>query len=129
MPPIEVQNLKQRAVLWMSSGVDNYGKFTVTTPVEIDCRWEEKRHQSMAPDNTVIAADSTVYVDRVVRQGSIMWKGTLKEWTKLLTTPAATNPRWLKEVSSYNEIPDIKGRKVQRTVTLTHYNEQLPTIV
>ena len=126
MPPIEIQNLNQKAVLWMSSGVDNYGKFVVTNPVEIACRWEEKRHQSMASDNTVIAADSTVYVDRLIKQGSILWKGTLKEWVNLLTTTA---PRWLKEVTAYNEIPDIKGRKVQRTVTLAHYNEQLPTIV
>jgi len=126
MPPIETQNLNQKAVLWMSSGKDDYGKFTVISPVEISCRWEEKRRQSMASDNTVIAIDSTVYVDRVIKQGSILWKGTMKEWTKLLTT---TDSRWLKEVTSYNEIPDIKGRKIQRTVTLAQYNQQLPTVV
>lgn len=83
-------------------------------------RWEEKRTQSTDPKNTVITIDATVFVDIEIPIGSIMWRGALAGW------PDAVDPD-LKEVSFYNEIPDIKGREVTRTVTLVRYNGQLPT--
>jgi hypothetical protein len=121
MPAIEVQNLNQKAVLWAASSYDNFGCYQVTSPVEIDCRWEESRKQSASPENTVIAIVATAFVDREIAAGSILWKGSLSD--------LPTSPTGLKEVVDYEEVPDLKGRNVQRTVTLARYNEQLPTVV
>jgi hypothetical protein len=120
MSKIETQDRYQKAVLWQSSGYDDYGKYLRLAPIELSVRWEEGRRQSSSPEDTVIAIDATVFVDREIPIGSIMWKGKQKD------LPAS--PTGLKEVVSYKEVPDIKGRVSQRSVSLARYNEQLPDL-
>jgi hypothetical protein len=106
-------------MMWSVTGKDRYGKYVVSsTPEEIAVRWEESVQQSQNATDNVVSKPCTVYVDRAVLIGSILRLGTLEN----LPTPLTD----LREVTSYKEVPDLKGRNVQRTVTVTRYNEQLP---
>jgi len=121
MPPIESQNLNQHAVLWVRGDYDTYGRYTVSSPIEINVRWEEGQTQSSGAQDTVIAVSVTLFVDRVITPGSLVWKGKLKD------LPAS--PTNIKEVENYDEVPDLKGRRFRRRVTCKRYEEQLPTVV
>ena len=120
MPPIEVQGRTQKAVLWERSDYDDYGKYTVKTPVELVVRWEDGQRQSSGAQDSVIAITGKVYVDRLIPIGSIFWKGALKD------IPAS--PTNLKEVIDLQEVPDLKGRNTQRIAIVETYNNQLPTV-
>ena len=121
MPAPEVLNLTDHAVLWAASDVDYYGMDKVSSPVEIRVRWEGSASVSGDPQDTVQATPTTVYVDRAVTVGSLMWHGELRD----LPDP----PTGLFLVVGYDVTPDLKGRNMQRTVTLARYSDLLPEVV
>ena len=121
MPAPEVLNLTDHAVLWAASDVDYYGMGKVSSPSEIRVRWEGSAEISGDPQDTVQATPVAVYVDRAVTVGSILWHGRLQD------LPAV--PTGLFLVTGYSTMPDLKGRNLQRTVTLARYNDTLPEVV
>jgi hypothetical protein len=122
MPAPELNGRHQKAVLWEKVGLDNYGNPTLdASPVEIVVRWEEGRSESIDDNGNPIGVDAQVIVAQEIPVGSIMWRGALAN----LPNP----PTGLKQVISYNETPDIKGRVTFRKVSLVRYSETLPTTV
>lgn len=113
---------KQDAVLWAYAGVDNHGDIKVSsTPVALKVRSEKLTRQVNDPVSEIQATDFTLVVDREIAKGSIIWFG------KLSDVPDDTNNLTdLKQVVEYDEIPDIKGRKFRREVTLIKYGDRLP---
>lgn len=122
MPSIESQNRFQDTTLWTPSGVDRNGELTVNSPVNIKTRWDASLTASINETGTPTASNGTVVVDIDVEEGSIMRLGLIAD----LPNPVTTG---LYEVVSFNKVPDIKGRKFHRTVTLKRYKGQLPTVV
>ena len=120
MPPPEVQNLNQRAALWVASTLDRHGRFTLLSVVEIAVRWEGGEQEGGRPQSTSAPEDVTAFVDRVITIGSIMRYGTV--------AALPTSPDKLFKVTGYTGMPDIKGRIYQRSVTLTKYGDTLPTV-
>jgi hypothetical protein len=120
MPLMERLSLTDRAVLFAADTLDGYGRFTVTTGVEISVRWEDARQESGDPQNMVESIPATVFVDQVVTVGSLLWHG------RLVDLPAS--PTNLYKVVGYNGTPDIKGRITSHVVTLTRYNNTLPEV-
>ncbi|MHC4686853.1 MAG: hypothetical protein ACYTEW_21465 [Planctomycetota bacterium] len=120
MPTPESSDRKQKAVLWAATGFSDYGRHKVSDPVEIKVRWEERRREFTDANGNTIAVDASVVVDREVAVGSIMWLGKKAD--------LATPPVNLKEVVGYGAIPDVKGRKIRRTVLLTRYSNELPAL-
>jgi hypothetical protein len=120
MPLMERLSLTDRAVLFAADALDGYGRFTVTTGVEINVRWEDVRQESSDPQNTVESVPATAFVDRVITVGSVLWHG------RLVDLPAS--PTNLYKVVGYNGTPDIKGRITSHTVTLIRYNNTLPEV-
>lgn len=116
----EVADRKQKAVLWAATGHDNFGRVTIAAKTEIRVRWVEKQQEGLNDKGEKIAIDATVVVNREIAVGSIMWKGALDD--------VADPPVGLKQVIAYNETPDIKNRKVRRTVLLMRYSDQLPAV-
>jgi hypothetical protein len=122
VPALEIVNLKQRAVLWATSGKSRYGEPTVASPVEIRVRWEEGLSESIDDSATPIAVNATVDVDRDVAAGSILRLGKLAD----LPSPVTDG---LMEVISFDKTPDIKSRVFQRSVTVRRWRSSLPTVV
>ena len=120
MPAIEIRGLNDYAVLWAASTVDQYGRFKVSSPVEIQVRWEDATQESGGAEDTVEAWPVTVYLNQAVTVGSIMWHGRMRDLPDV--------PTDLHKVSGINTVSDIKGRKYQRTATLTRYTDTLPTV-
>jgi hypothetical protein len=117
MPNLETDCLEQDAVLFAKAGYDKYGEPTITstTGTAIKCRWEVSQSEAVDPFGNTIAIDSTVYVDREIAIGSLLWKGAIAS--------IADPPVDLKEVVTYEEIPDIKNRYVRRLVGVVKYSD------
>ncbi len=122
MPSLEVSGLKQDAVLWTAAGLDDEAVVTINAAVEIKIRTEKRRKESAAAQADPVATVQMVWVDREIAIKSIIWIGTLEAWNALSTKAD------LKQVIIYEEIPDIKGRDLERTVTLQKFGDSLPAL-
>lgn len=113
---------KQDAVLWAYAGRDNHGDVKISaTAVALKVRSEKVTREVLDSNGTIQATDLTLVVDRSIAEGSIIWFG------KLADVPDDTNDLTdLKQVVTYSELPDIKGRKFRREVTLIKYGDRLP---
>jgi hypothetical protein len=121
MPGIEVSGLDQKAALWVSRNIsDDHGEPTVSAGVEINVRWEKKTYEAITSDATPVAITGVIHVDRVIPEDSIMRLGTLAS--------VPSPPDYLVQVVSYDEVPDVKGREYQRTVTVRKWKDDLPAI-
>lgn len=113
MPPMETINLYEKAVLWEPIGLNQFAGPTVgssASGVEICVRWEEKLNEDVGPESTPVSTPDVVFVDRVIAIGSQIRLGAKADLPSTLDK--------LREVIDYSEIPDIKGRCRQRTITL-----------
>lgn len=119
MPDPETTYLTQKAVLWSANGYDNDGEPKVNAGEEIDVRWEWDEKDTNDPNARKVNRVATVRVDREIEVGSWMWLGELDKY-------AATKEKY--EVLAYKEVPDVKGRKFSRVVTLGRASAELPTL-
>lgn len=124
MPAQETTHRFQKAVLWtaVTTGVksSDYGEHKVNAKIQILVRWEERRREAIDPNGNTIAVDIVAVVNQDIPVGSIMWLGDIDD--------VAIPPVDLKEVVTFNKIPDIKGRNYRRTVGLIRYSNELPTL-
>lgn len=101
-------DLPHKATLRAVGAVDAYGKQTVQAAIEIDSRWELGVKTSSDALNAKEQIVGTIYVDRPIGVGSILWKGEKD------SEPA--DPTGLVRVIEYREVPDIKGLDVVMSV-------------
>lgn len=120
MPTPEDSHRNQKAVLWEVSGVDDYGRRTVSAAEEVMVRWESSTPQPSNPRSNAVHADAIAVVGQAIAVDSIMWLGALDD--------VADPPVDLMVVVDYSEVPDVKGRKIRRVVQLRRYSDSLPTI-
>ena len=126
MPPLERQNLHDRAILWTKTGDDYQGEPIISDPVEIACRWEDRKSQSMNAENTLIGLDATVHVRQDVAVDSLMMKGTLSDITG--TGFDDPNPE-IMQVKTVQKMTDLKGRVTKRQLGLQRFRGKLPDSV
>lgn len=124
MPSQEYSHQYDDAILWVFAGRDAYNEPTVSSPVEVRLRWDDKSSEVIAPDGTVVKADATVITSRDVPIGSILWKGTLEDIPGTSFTPTSG----LMYSVSQDYKKDVKARATARTVGLMRFNNQLPAI-
>lgn len=120
MPPLEVDDLCQNAVLWERTGYNDYGHPLLADPVDVRVRWEFKRKEAVSRQGSPIAIEAVVVVNRTIPVDSLMWLGTVAQWA------AAGSTGELMLVESYEEIPDEKARIIRRTLGLVGYKGELP---
>lgn len=122
MPSHTIRNRKQDAVLFTKSGYDAFGKPTVSdTPTKLKVRWEDRNEEVTDPQGNTIGTEATVVVDRAITIGSVLWKGSYDDLPDDLSTLTD-----LKEVVTYSETPDVKGRNFRRVVRVVRYKNALP---
>ena len=97
---------KQTAVWWSSTGVDGYGRPTWTTPVEVDCRWEDVVQEFVNKDGEERFSRSIVYVDRDMKVGDVLMLGELDSGVDE-DDPKANDGAW--EVSRFAKLPNLKA--------------------
>lgn len=121
MPDIERRGRHQKAVYWAYASRDRHGRSQVSSAVEVTVRWESVVREIAGEDGTPVGIDVTVWTDRTMAAGSILWLGAYAD------LPAS--PTNLQQVVTTEEVPDIKGRIIQYAVLLKNYGDALPTVV
>lgn len=118
---IESMSRRQNATLW-AAGTESTstGRKKVLASVAIKVRWEDEEHDVLGAGGETIKAHTLVVVDRDIAIGSLMWLGKRANWT------AAVGD--LKEVVSFSKVPNIKGTRFRRVVSLIRYSNALPPI-
>jgi hypothetical protein len=120
MPSITRTTLNKKAVLYARGAFDKFGEQSVDEGIQIKARWELGSSWVIDNFSSTEEADGVVWVDRVVTKGSLLYKGGLAD----LPSPVTD----LYEVVDYTEIPDTKGRDVERVVLIRRFRDALPTV-
>jgi hypothetical protein len=107
--------LKQTAVYWEKTGVDDYGQPTWAAPIEIRCRWEDRTEEFVSPEGTREASMAVVYVGQDVVVGGVLMLGLLGSSVDE-NDPKANLGAW--EIRSFSKLPDLKAKQFLRTVML-----------
>lgn len=98
---------KQKAVLWTKGPPDEFGSISFAAPVQIKCRWEDKRGQVLNKQDEKAPSMATVYVDRPVQIGDKLKKGALDTNTPL--DPREDRDAF--EIQGWAETPNLKAKE------------------
>ncbi len=114
-----------RAVLWEIAGYGEDGMPIVIQPVELRVQWEDVTKEILSPRGDPVSVQAEVALGRDVKIDSIVWHGTLAEYSSL----GASDARPLMQVAAFNKVRQIKNRIIRRTIQLKGYNStELPPI-
>jgi len=85
----------QTAVYWANPTNDGFGHFTFDTPVEIDCRWQNRTQILSNSDGAAIISRAEVVVTQDLDEDGLLYLGSLTD----LTTTQKANPRTVDTVA------------------------------
>lgn len=71
--------LRQTAIYWALSQVNEYGDLTHAAPVEIKCRWDTMRSTKFDDEGNPVTYDSQVFVDRDIDVNGYLMLGELTD--------------------------------------------------
>lgn len=126
MPPLEIMDLYDRAVLLEFRRQDDDGQPVVCGAEEISCRWEKKSGEIIDPKGRITQIDAVAVVDREIPVNSILWEGEIVDW---LGTGSSGGPEpEMMRVVGIGEIPDLKGRSMRRVLNLQRFRGTKPTV-
>lgn len=131
MPPLEMGDRRQWALLWTFAGWGDDGEAKRSALyIQLQVRWENRKSQSRDPKGNVISLDASVHADRAIAIGGVMWEGTVDQ---LVASIAGTGTGSdlvptsdLFEVVSDNSMKDIKGRVSKYVYGLRRLKDSLP---
>jgi len=102
---------RQRCVVWLFTGFDDFGKPCLGEPREIACRWDSMPQQFIGPDGTQWRSTATVYPEILVPNGSVMWEGKLKDLDVIYADGSKRNPE-AAEVRQSIKHPNLKNTEI-----------------
>jgi hypothetical protein len=120
VPPVETADLVFTITLWPAAGTDVYAEVIRGEPVEIMASWELRRRDTQSAKTGAVALDGLAFVGRRIAIGSLVYLGDYDAW---LGTGSGADDNDLMTVVSYDEVPDLKGRQITRTVGLRRYRD------
>jgi hypothetical protein len=106
---------KQYAVYWPPLGPNQSGMQTYGEPVEIRCRWEDDDFAFVDSKGTTVASTTSVFPDRILEVGGILWKG------RLLDVPSQSDPLSNEnsdEIIKFGELPNLRAKEFLWKATL-----------
>ena len=109
----------QTAVFWRYLGSDGYGGHRYDMPIEIDCRWDQKKEETFTDEGQEVVSKGEVMVDRHVPEGSHLMLGELSDIDPFVDKSDPNNVDNTHRVISFARIPDIgniSSYKVVRVV-------------
>ena len=86
---------KQKCVYWGNPVSDNNGGYTFNTPIEIDCRWDDKQELKTGFWGNRFTSQSSVLVNIDLDRRSFLYNGTLAQLQAEATANGydVSNPR------------------------------------
>lgn len=108
---------KQTAVLWtQSDSEDHYSEKSFSTPVEIECRWEDVHEEYVDFSGERSVSNAIVYVDRVVLIGAFLKKGSLSDLSDPNADPDSIEDAY--RVAKFEQLPNLKNTETLYTAIL-----------
>jgi len=111
---------KQSAVYWPLAGsdsgsldYDDFGLPVVTTPEEIDCRWEARSEEYLDSNGTTRLSNAVVYVEKDVDVGGILMLGIEDDITDPVNIKENEGAY---EIKRFDKLPTFKATEFLRTV-------------
>lgn len=136
MPPIEMMDMLQTAVVWQAlARANRKGETQVGEPEEIPVRWTWGRSQTIDARGNHINIDANAVVDQSIPLGSLIALGKLEDWLDVGTAPISSlsTLNELMVVVTYREVTDIKHRPeqghIRRRLGLRRYKDVLTNVV
>lgn len=105
---------RQTAVWWKRLTPDRYGKFAYSTPVEIDCRWEDVAQEFVNDKGEMQVSRALVYVDRVMAPGDRLLLGAVESDTP--DDPLLASRSF--EIRRFDQLPTLKATETLLTAYL-----------
>jgi hypothetical protein len=104
-------------IYWAPTGVDNQGRptYTGTSPIEIQCRWEDTNEQMIDKTGRQRTSRSIVYVDRDIDVNGALTHSSL-EAIQFVTDPFKNPQTW--EVQRFDKVPTLRNRESLRKAYL-----------
>ncbi len=99
--------LTQTMTLWVKTGVNGYNKPTFASPVQRDCRWEERTTKIQVAEGQEILARSRIFLAEDVAIGDFIAFGIVAD-SNPLEVPAA------RAVLDYRKTPSLDGSDFER---------------
>jgi hypothetical protein len=94
---------------WGAPAADGYGGYTFATPVQIDCRWEDRAEIITDTRGKEIVSKAVIFVTEDLDEGGYLFRGT----------SVATDPRGLgDEIKRFDKIPSVGGANNLRVAYL-----------
>ena len=126
MPPLEVMDCTDKAVMWPIVSHDRYGEPVIdkTSPQEISVRWNWVHRVEVSPDNKPLTIDATCGTTFQLREGTLLWYGALEDYSNDAVT--ADNP--IMVVLSRSMSKDVKGRNARYEFNLAKYHKTMADI-
>lgn len=106
---------KQKLVYWQKTGSDKYGKPAYASPVEYDCRWEDKQTEVMLDDGRKVLSKGYILLTVPILVGSWVFLGAMTDWQALSSATLPTRPlvptvgQGGREVILLKSTPDLKA--------------------
>lgn len=107
--------LKQTAVYWAPSGVDEFGKPTWEEPEEISCRWEDVAEEYIDSAGDKQLSSAKVFVGEDVEVMGVLMLGELLD-LESGSDPKDNSGAW--EIRAYKCIPNLKANEFLRIAYL-----------
>ena len=102
---------RQRAIYWEKLTPDHHGRNRYAEPVEIACRWEEGTSDFRTAGGTALMFTATIYVDRPMKIGDKLKRGTLESDTP--SNPDEVDKAYT--IQRYSEIPNLRNTETLLT--------------
>jgi len=107
------RNLNQTAVYWGTPTSNGIGGFTYAAPVEISCRWVEKREVITDQNGDEIVSNAQVQVSQNVDEQGKLYLGTLDD----LDSDEESDPITIEDaftIRKFDKTPTMQVGSVQR---------------
>lgn len=129
MARLDDRTRTQDAVLWPFAG--SYaadGRPQCNTPVDVQVRWNTIRREATDPQGNTVMLTAEAVVDRVIDPGAVMFLGSYEDFLGT-GSGSGLDDSELHQVITYQEMTDLRGREMRRTVGLMRFRDATPTVV
>lgn len=106
---------KQNAVYWAFDKVDQFGKKSFISPVQIKCRWDGVIEEFLDSTGEIRMSKAKVYVDRDTPVGGVLMLGLIADITDSVNIKE-NEGAW--EIRRFDTTPNLKATEFLLTAML-----------
>jgi len=106
---------RQNAVYWALDSIDQFGKKTFSSPVQIKVRWDDVTEEFLDSEGVRQVSKAVVYVGEDIEEGSVLMLGELSDITDAVNIKE-NEGAW--EVRMFAKTPNLRATEFLRRAYL-----------